>query len=310
MLHQETTTEPAQPADTRSTTSVAREASVSAIFRPTTLTAAFDALSERPDALLLAGGTDALVEINARRLRPNAVVALRRVQELQGYRISPDGVTIGAGATWAVIEHELAHVVPALAAAARTVGSPQIRAAGTLGGNLGTFRAAGVALPVLLGLDATITLRRRDQRRTISMADYTAEAAGRTGDTDEVITAVHLPRLHGPQQFLKLGARNAMTESVCSVLVAMDRATRAVRVGIGAVGRVPLRATEAEQFLAEALDWDAQRAQPEVLMSFARLVRDAACATTSGPQASYRAHAAGVLAARGAARCLAEEVLS
>lgn len=289
---------------------------MSATFRPTTLNAAVDALRERPDALLLAGGTDALVEINARRLRPNAVVALRRVQELQGYRISPDDVTIGATATWAVIEHELAHVVPALAAAARTVGSPQVRAAGTLGGNLGTFRAAGVALPVLLGLDATITLRHRDQRRSVSMSEYTAEAAARTGDTGdtgdtgEIITAVHLPCLHGPQQFLKLGARNAMTESVCSVFVALDRAARAVRVGIGAVGRLPLRATDAEQFLAGALDWDAQRADPEVLVSFARLVRDAAYATASGPQASYHAHAAGVLAARGATRCVAEEATS
>ena len=107
---------------------------------PLTIREALDALSSTPDARLIQGGTDMMVEINFNHLKPNNVIALRRVQELRIWKINSNGsVTIGAGVPYQEMETgELKQLLPALAEAARTVGSPQIRAAGTLGGNLGT----------------------------------------------------------------------------------------------------------------------------------------------------------------------------
>ncbi|HTX62665.1 MAG TPA: FAD binding domain-containing protein, partial [Acidimicrobiales bacterium] len=98
---------------------------------PATVDEAVEALSEAPGAQLLAGGTDFCVEVNFGLRRPPAVVALRRVRELRRHEVTPSGVAIGAGTTYAdMCSPTLASVLPALAAAARTVGSPQIRNAG------------------------------------------------------------------------------------------------------------------------------------------------------------------------------------
>src|SRR3954452_19540500 len=127
------------------------------VARPRTLAAAVRALADDPQALVLAGGTDLMVEVNAGRRRPSAVVSLTRVQELAGWRREGDELVLGACLTYAEMERgELAALVPALAQAARTVGSPQIRAAATLGGNIATASPAGDTLPVLAALDAVV----------------------------------------------------------------------------------------------------------------------------------------------------------
>src|SRR4029450_1346103 len=108
------------------------------VARPTTLAGVFDALAELPDAHLLAGGTDLMVEVNFGHRWPPAVVGLRRVEELQGYDGRDDEVVLRAGVTWTEVENDLVDVLPGLAAAARTVGSPQMRNPATVGGNIGT----------------------------------------------------------------------------------------------------------------------------------------------------------------------------
>ena len=135
------------------------------IAHPRTLDEALEALQRMPDAQLLAGGTDFVVEVNFGHRRPPAVVGLRRVAELQGWRRDDGELVLGAGLTFTEIENELVEELPALAAAARTVGSPQMRNAGTLGGNLGTASPAGDSLPVLAALDATVVLARRGGER-------------------------------------------------------------------------------------------------------------------------------------------------
>src|SRR5690606_15920057 len=128
---------------------------------PTSLADAVAAAGATPDALLLAGGTDLMVELNERhRLlawNDSTVIALNRVPELTSWTHDPAArlLHLGAGVRWAEIEREpLCSMVPALAEAARTVGSPQIRNAGTVGGNLATCSPAGDGLPVLVALDA------------------------------------------------------------------------------------------------------------------------------------------------------------
>ena len=128
---------------------------------PLSLDEAFDELSRTPDARLIQGGTDLMVEINFNHVKPVDVIALRRIKELRTWQVNSNNtITIGSGVPYQEMElGQLKELLPALAEAARTVGSPQIRAAGTLGGNLGTCSPAGDGLPVLFALDAIVHLQ-------------------------------------------------------------------------------------------------------------------------------------------------------
>src|SRR5262249_43731577 len=130
---------------------------------------ALAALADRPDAHVLAGGTDFMVEVNFGHRRPDHVGSLGQVAQLHGWRREGDTVVMGAGLTYTeMLEPGFAALVPAMAQAARTVGSPQIRNAGTIGGNLGTCSPAGDGLPVLSALDATIELASAAGSRSMS----------------------------------------------------------------------------------------------------------------------------------------------
>jgi CO/xanthine dehydrogenase FAD-binding subunit len=276
------------------------------VAHPTSLTGVFDALDDLPDAHLLAGGTDFMVEVNFGHRYPTSVVCLRRVAELQGYSVSDDEVVLGAGVTWTEIETDLAEVLPALAAAGRTVGSPQMRNAGTVGGNVGTASPAGDGLPVLAAMDARVVLARRDGTRSMPLVDFITGVKRTAIEPGEVIWQIRIPRLEGPQEFLKVGTRNAMVISIVCCALVVDLAGRTLRLGLGAVSPRPLRATEAEQFAAAAMDWDAMTIPPEAVVRFGELARAAASPISDQRgTADYRAYATGVIAARALERSVA-----
>jgi CO/xanthine dehydrogenase FAD-binding subunit len=275
------------------------------VARPTSLSGVFDALDELPGAHLLAGGTDLMVEVNFGHRRPPAVVALRRVEELRGYEVRDDEVVLRSGVTWTEVEHDLAEVLPGLAAAARTVGSPQMRNAGTVGGNIGTASPAGDGLPVLGALDATVVLARRDGERRLPLAEVITGVKKTAIEPGEVIREVRVPRLDGPQQFLKVGTRNAMVISIVVCGLAVDRAGRSVRLGLGSVAPRPVRATAAEAFIADAIDWDRLTAPADAVERFGELAREAADPISDQRgTAEFRRHAVGVVAARALRRSL------
>lgn len=272
-----------------------------AILLPTSLDDACRAVADHPDATLLAGGTDLMVEINAGHRRPAAVISLAGIDELRSWSITPDDITIGAGVTFTTIaDGELGRALPALAMAARTVGSPQIRNAATIGGNLGTGSPAGDSLPVLAALDARVILRSADAERELPLDEFLVGPKRTARRTDEVITAVRIRPPDGPQEFCKLGTRQAMVISVASVAVVADRTDRSIRVGLGAVGPTPLRAPEAETFAADGVPWSGggpvDRGTCE---RFAELVTAAARPITDHRSTrDYRLHAVGVMAGR------------
>jgi CO/xanthine dehydrogenase FAD-binding subunit len=275
------------------------------VARPTSLSGVFDALDELPGAHLLAGGTDLMVEVNFGHRRPPAVVALRRVEELRGYEVRDDEVVLRSGVTWTEVEHDLAEVLPGLAAAARTVGSPQMRNAGTVGGNIGTASPAGDGLPVLAALDATVVLARRDGERRLPLAEVITGVKKTAIEPGEVIREVRVPRLDGPQQFLKVGTRNAMVISIVVCGLAVDRAGRSVRLGLGSVAPRPVRATAAEAFIADAIDWDRLTAPADAVERFGELAREAADPISDQRgTAEFRRHAVGVVATRALRRSL------
>jgi CO/xanthine dehydrogenase FAD-binding subunit len=233
-------------------------------------------------------------------------VALRRVAELRRIEMTPSQAVIGACTTYADMGGEpLATAFPGLAAAARTVGSPQIRNAGTLGGNVATASPAGDTLPLLVALDARMRLRGPTGERTVSLSELVT-GVKRTGIApDEVLVDVVIDRRPGPQEFLKVGTRNAMVIAIASVAVVVDVESREVRVGLGSVAPVPLRARDAEAHAREAIDWDALSVGEAGAARFGELVASA-CApiTDHRSTAEYRRHAVQVIARRALERCV------
>ena len=264
-------------------------------------------LAADPSASLLAGGTDFMVEVNYSGRRPASVIAVDRVPELTGWRRHNGSVEMGAAMTYAEMEHPLfAAYVPALAQAARTVGSPQIRNAGTLGGNLATASPAGDTLPPLAALDARVTVCSVRGSRELGLEELIVGPKQNTLAADEVIRSVSVPVVDGPQEFLKVGTRNAMVISVATVALVLDRTQQRVRVALGSVAPVPLRATEAEDWIAGAVDWDSTEPPPEsLLVRFGELVAAAARPIDDHRStADYRRHAVSVMARRALARAL------
>jgi CO/xanthine dehydrogenase FAD-binding subunit len=276
---------------------------------PTSLADALALLAENPSATVLAGGTDYMVETNFGHRTPSDVVALRRVHELSQWTHDPSSgtVTIGSSVPYAQMEHgPLAGLLPALAEAARTVGSPQIRAAGTLGGNLGTCSPAGDGLPVLSALDATVHMASHDGQRSLSVHEFMTGVKRNALVPGELITAVTVPVLDGWQGYAKVGVRNAMVIAVASACLAHDRTGGTVRLALGAVGPTVIRCREAEAWLAGAIDLTSSTpVTAEVADEFARrAAEEARPIDDHRSTAAYRRHAVQVLATRSIRRAL------
>jgi CO/xanthine dehydrogenase FAD-binding subunit len=272
---------------------------------PRTVSDALSALDESPGSQLLAGGTDFCVEVNYGHRRPNGVVCLRRVGELKNVEVGKEKIHLGAGITYSDMVKRLSDEMPALAAAARTVGSPQIRNAGTLGGNVATASPAGDTLALLAALDADVVLVGSKARRVSPIGELITGVKTTTIGPGELIAEVVVPRITGPQQFLKVGTRNAMVISIASVAVVVDLQARKVRCGLGSVGPVPIRAREAEELISEEINWEELSASGAALERFGDLAAEASRPITDHRStAEYRRRAVAVIAARAMRRCL------
>jgi CO/xanthine dehydrogenase FAD-binding subunit len=278
------------------------------ILAPRSLAELHRDLADQPGAHLVAGGTDLMVEVNYGHRRPETVISLRRVDELKTWEVSGDRMRIGAGVTWTqLMKSAAATLQPALAQAARTVGSPQIRNAGTLGGNVGTASPAGDGLPVLYALNSNVVLGSVRGRRSVPIADFISGPKRTQIEPDEVIEELDLPILNGKQHFSKIGARNAMVISVAGLALVIDNDARSVRCALGSVGPTILRATAAEEMVSAAIDWADGPAigNAEDIVSFGELVAQAARPIDDHRStARYRRHAVGVMARRALMRCL------
>ena len=274
------------------------------VLRPTALAEALEARAAHPDALPIAGGTDVMVELNFDKARPPVILDLTAVPELATVDRTDGAVRIGAGVPYTRVITDLSDVLPALAQASRTVGSPQIRNRGTIGGNLGTASPAGDAHPPLLAADATAEVASTRGTRTIATSDFFLGPGRSALEPDELVVAISVPTAGHREQFAKIGTRNAMVIAVCSFALRIDPERRRVGTGIGSAGPTPLRATEAEKFLQALLDehdtWHADQPIGEAARKrFGELVAQAARPIDDHRgSAAYRRHALGVLAAR------------
>ena len=260
--------------------------------------------SAHPEAMPIAGGTDVMVEINLDRHRPAAILDLTRVTELSQWGADGELLRIGAGVTYARIIGELGDRLPGLALASRTVGSPQIRNRGTVGGNLGSASPAGDAHPPLLATDAVVELASTAGTRRVAAREFFTGPKRNAMRKDELIAAFLVAPATGPQQFSKVGTRNAMVIAVCSFALALDPGRRHVGTGIGSAAPTPVIADEAQRFLEGVLDegglWD--RPAPVAASALARFGQLVAAASNPIDDvrgtAAYRRHALAVLARR------------
>ena len=253
-----------------------------------------------PEAVPIAGGTDVMVEINLDHNRPQTVMDLTRVTDLAEWATDDGLVRVGAGVTYTRIIDELGDRMPGLAMASRTVGSPQIRNRGTVGGNLGTASPAGDAHPPLLASDAMVELASASGTRRVPVREFFTGPKRNASRSDELIAAFLIEPATGPQTFSKVGTRNAMVIAVCSFALALDAGRRRVRTGIGSAGPTPLPAREAEEFIRGELDWDGRRPPSDAAVArFAELVAAAAKPIDDvRGTAAYRRHALSVMARR------------
>ena len=274
-------------------------------LQPASWAEALQARAERPDALAIAGGTDVMVELNFDRRRPGALLDLTRVPELREWSVVDGAVRLGAGVTYARVIDELGDRLPGLAMASRTVGSPQIRMRGTVGGNVGSSSPAGDALPPLLASSATVEVASAARGTRLMPADEFFTGVKRNAMAeDELITAVHVPLADGPEQYSKVGTRNAMVIAVSAFALALHPARRAVGTGIGSAAPTPRRAVDAETYLAGELEaaglWDTRQPLPEGLAAEfgSRVAAAASPIDDVRGSAAYRRHSLAVMARR------------
>jgi CO/xanthine dehydrogenase FAD-binding subunit len=260
------------------------------VLTPRTLQSALTLKAEHPDAVPIQGGTDVMVELNFDRSRPEALLNLNEVAELAGWARENGALRLGAGLTYTeAMQPELAGLLPALAEAARTVGSPQIRNRGTIGGNLGTASPAGDALPPLLVEGAQVVVASVRGERTVTLADFLVGPKKNTLEPDELIVAVRVEASGARQTFMKVGPRNAMVIAVVSLALAVDRERGEVRAVYGSAGPVPGLVRAALEEAGEFGERVAAAASP---------IDDVR------GTAAYRRHALRVLTARALERCM------
>jgi CO/xanthine dehydrogenase FAD-binding subunit len=274
---------------------------------PSTWDEALAAKAAHPGALPVAGGTDVMVEINFDRRRPTALLDLTRVAELREWAPENGRIRLGAGVTYARVIDELGTTLPGLAMAARTVGSPQIRNRGTVGGNLGAASPAGDSHPALLAADSLVEVASAARGvRQVPIAEFYTGVKRNALAPDELIAAVLITPPSGPQQFCKIGTRNAMVIAVSAFGLALHPDRRAVGTGIGSAAPTPRRAAAAEEFLAGELAaaglWESRGELPDALArEFGHRVRGAAAPIDDvRGSAAYRLHSLSVMARRAA----------
>ncbi len=273
------------------------------VFSPRGLDEALRFKADHPEAVPVAGGTDLMVELNAGRAHPAALLDLSQVDELKVSRQN-GSVFLGAGVTFARITRELPGFAP-LVEAARSVGSVQIRNRATIGGNLATASPAGDSLPVLAAYGADVLAGSAHGTRRIPLEAFLVGPKRTALAPDELILGVEWLPVTGAGSFTKIGRRNALVIAIASACVQLDGAGRRIRLALGSVAPTVLRAHGAEAFAADAIDWDDP--DPAALDEFGCLAA-AACSPIDDRRgsAAYRRYAVGVLARRALITALEE----
>ncbi len=228
------------------------------LYTPGTVTEALEILAKtKKDNMIIAGGTDAVIQLRDGRRSPGHVISISRIRELHGVSGDGETVRIGAGSTFSELEqnHLLRDRVRVLSGACAEVGSPQIRNLGTIGGNVINASVAGDSITALLALDASLVLKSLRGDRAVKLRDYYAQKSVPCIEPDELLTDLvfQCPDETTATTFYKLGKRNALAiVDISGAAVLRWNAAgicKYASVRGGALARFPLRFTEVERYL-------------------------------------------------------------
>lgn len=277
------------------------------VSRPRTLAELVAFRRAKPQAALLAGGTDLGLLAGRDRTPPDEIILTRNVAELRVLEPSPEGLRIGAAITYAEAAEELETLHPEIARLVSRIGSTQIRTMGTIGGNLGTASPVGDMIPMLIALDARVTLATGEASRTLPVEDFVQGYRKTSLREDEFIVAVDIPALGPDMLFFAEKVSRRRDQDISTLMLAArlsvsNGIVTQARLAFGGMADRVKRATHAETALTGkslALDIDA---------AIAALCADFTPIADVRASASYRNRVAGNLLRKMAQSLEAESV--
>ena len=224
-------------------------------YAPDSIEELLELLKTKPNAKLIAGGTDLLLQMKEGTAQPETVVSLKNVEELGGFSVSKNGYRLGTGMTLRRItrSNELTQNFPGLIYAAGVVASEQIRSLATLGGNICNASPSADMVPPLIALDALVQLVSSQGQRDIPLAEFFKGPGESVLKSGEILHSIFLPQPSGSMIYSKHAPRKYMDLAVVGVAVRLAKKHGKIneaRVALGAVGPVPFRAEKTEALLA------------------------------------------------------------
>ena len=224
-------------------------------YAPDSVEELLELLKSKPNAKLIAGGTDLLLQMKEGTAQPETVVSLKNVEELGGFSVSKNGYRLGTCLTLRRItrSNELTQNFPGLIYAAGVVASEQIRSLATLGGNICNASPSADMVPPLIALDALVQLVSSQGQRDIPLAEFFKGPGESVLKSGEILHSIFLPQPSGSMIYSKHAPRKYMDLAVVGVAVRLAKKHGKIneaRVALGAVGPVPFRAEKTEALLA------------------------------------------------------------
>jgi xanthine dehydrogenase small subunit len=230
-------------------------ASGSTFHQPASLNVLLQLRREKPEAILLGGGTDLGVALADYHADWHEVISLAHVSELRAIRETDNHLSFGAAVTWEEVLDRVAGLYPSFATLIRRFGSTQIRSMGTIGGNIGTASPIGDGPPALIALGAEVELASLSGHRFLPLEDFFLDYRKTELRPDEVIASVSIPKPKEGQEFrvYKISKRyDQDISTVCAAfsIIREEGQVRSARIAFGGMAATPQRAAQAEQALS------------------------------------------------------------
>jgi xanthine dehydrogenase small subunit len=265
---------------------------------PTDLDNLADLVAQHPEATLLGGATDVGLWVTKHLFDPAMLIHTGRVAELTAVREEADGLWIGSAATYAAAAPAVAALYPDMGELIRRIGSVQVRAAGTVGGNIANGSPIGDMPPALIAAGATVVLRHGRDRRAMPLEAFFLAYRRQDRHPGEFVEALRLPRPAAPGRLRCYKVSKRFDQDITAVCgcfdVAMEGGTvTAARLAFGGMAATPKRAAAAEAALV-GRPWG----EPAVAQAIAALDTDFAPLTDMRASAAYRRTVAGNLLRR------------
>lgn len=230
---------------------------IEALYEAESVGHAIALLEEHPEARIIAGGSDVLIQVREGRLAGSVLVSIQKLDVLRGVSLKKDGtIRIGALTSFSRLAQDplIRRHLGVLAEAVSTIGGPQIRNIGTIGGNTCNGVSSADSAATFMALDAVMEYQGPEGTRLVPIQSHYVGAGKTALSPGELLTAIDIPqesyrRCYG--YYLKYAMRNAMDIATlgCSVNVRLTedmQALERVRIGFGVAGPVPIRSPTAE----------------------------------------------------------------